>query len=353
MVHGLLSRPAQVFPAGPQAPVAQGIEHPPSKRDAAGSNPAGGTAPWDLVGARLALATAKFWSKVDRAGGPDACWPWLGRRDRKGHARFRRRSAQRFACVLSNGHPPTPEMHAVHAASCVTQSCCNGSHLSWGVGNAANQVSDLWAHIDRSAGPSLCWPWTGGTNRDGYGVISCRGFDTRLAHRIIYETEVRPIPAGLLLRHAVCGNPPCCNPGHLEPGTSGQNSADMVAMGRSTAGERHPNSRLTNDTVLEMRTRRARGEALSDLAERFGVVPSAVSAICLGKTWRHIALAVAIVKAAGIASILLLALSAVGCESAFWPSAGECRLACSPRPVRSLINGACVCDSPQPDRGGR
>jgi hypothetical protein len=50
MVHGLLSRKAQVVPACSQAPVAQGIEHPPSKRDVAGSNPAGGaTEEWRPV----------------------------------------------------------------------------------------------------------------------------------------------------------------------------------------------------------------------------------------------------------------------------------------------------------------
>lgn len=42
MVHGLLSRSTEADPAGLQAPVAQGIELSPSKREAAGSNPAGG-----------------------------------------------------------------------------------------------------------------------------------------------------------------------------------------------------------------------------------------------------------------------------------------------------------------------
>lgn len=48
MVHGLLSRASQARPDGSQAPVAQGTEHPPSKRVAAGSNPAGGAASYDF-----------------------------------------------------------------------------------------------------------------------------------------------------------------------------------------------------------------------------------------------------------------------------------------------------------------
>lgn len=43
-----------------------------------------------------------------------------------------------------------------------------------------------------------------------------------------------------------------------------------------------------------------------------------------------------------VALLALLALAA-GRESSFWPTATECRLACLPRPVRSLIRGACVC----------
>lgn len=55
MVHGLLSRTAQARPDDSQAPVAQGKEHPPSKRGVAGSNPAGGAL---FALAALALAVA-------------------------------------------------------------------------------------------------------------------------------------------------------------------------------------------------------------------------------------------------------------------------------------------------------
>lgn len=51
-------------------------------------------------------------------------------------------------------------------------------------------------------------------------------------------------------------------------------------------------------------------------------------------------------------ALLVFLVAAAGCEQSFWPSAIECRSACAPRLMRSLIRGACVCDDTQPD-GGR
>lgn len=68
---------------------------------------------------------------------------------------------------------------------------------------------------------SGCWLWTGSLDRDGYGQARYRGV-VRRAHRIIYETERGPIPAGLVLDHK-CRNPGCVNPDHLEPVTQAVN----------------------------------------------------------------------------------------------------------------------------------
>lgn len=52
--------------------------------------------------------------------------------------------------------------------------------------------------------------------------------------------------------------------------------------------EMHPNSKLTNEQVLEMRRLRAEGRKIDDLAELFGITRSNVGLICQGKTWRHL-----------------------------------------------------------------
>ena len=62
-----------------------------------------------------------------------------------------------------------------------------------------------------------CWQWIGAIQGDGYGTA----WDKRikkgcLAHRLIYELLVGPIPIGLTLDH-LCRNRSCVNPAHLEP----------------------------------------------------------------------------------------------------------------------------------------
>jgi hypothetical protein len=76
----------------------------------------------------------------------------------------------------------------------------------------------LMAKIDQSDG---CWVWTGARSVQGYGRIWNDG-TTRLAHRVLYELGVGPIPAGLDLDH-VCRNTTCVNPSHLEPVTHAEN----------------------------------------------------------------------------------------------------------------------------------
>lgn len=68
---------------------------------------------------------------------------------------------------------------------------------------------------------SGCWLWTGTINRRGYGAISVRG-ETKMAHRVVYEREVGPIPAGMQIDH-LCRNKACVNPAHLEPVTGSEN----------------------------------------------------------------------------------------------------------------------------------
>lgn len=82
----------------------------------------------------------RFWEKVDRSGGADACWPWLGRRHgQKGYhyGRFRitlagKRqwfNANRIALYLHLGYDPGDSL-ACH--SCDNPPCCNGNHLNPG-----------------------------------------------------------------------------------------------------------------------------------------------------------------------------------------------------------------------------
>lgn len=67
-----------------------------------------------------------------------------------------------------------------------------------------------------------CWLWFACMQGDGYGSIKVRGRMV-LAHRFSYETLVTPIPVGLQLDHK-CRVRSCCNPAHLEPVSTAENT---------------------------------------------------------------------------------------------------------------------------------
>lgn len=67
----------------------------------------------------------RFWAKVDRSGGPDACWPWTGSRSKKGYGLIWRRRAHRVAYELTYGEIPAPTVRH----SCDNPPCCNPAHL--------------------------------------------------------------------------------------------------------------------------------------------------------------------------------------------------------------------------------
>lgn len=82
-------------------------------------------------------------------------------------------------------------------------------------------VSPLTRFLRRVELSGDCWIWMGA--RDPYGRIKIEG-RTVLAHRFAYTMFRGPIPDGLDLDHK-CRNPECVNPKHLEPVTTGVNTA--------------------------------------------------------------------------------------------------------------------------------
>lgn len=194
-----------------------------------------------------------------------------------------------------------------------------------------HRAADVFQYADRSGGPDACWPWLRCKDKDGYGKFRADGHNGR-AHRIAWEAVNGPIPAGLDALHS-CDSPPCINPAHLFLGTNADNSADMVAKGRSLAGDRNPahlrperlprgelhplrlhperaargaqngkhtkpertprgeghaSAKVTDAIVREIREAAANGESGTSIARRFGIHYSTVYRIIRGETWHHV-----------------------------------------------------------------
>lgn len=74
-----------------------------------------------------------FWLKVNKSGGQDACWPWLGGKRHAGYGHFRpngySENAHRYSFQLAYGAIPKG-MHVLH--SCDVPACVNPAHLKLG-----------------------------------------------------------------------------------------------------------------------------------------------------------------------------------------------------------------------------
>ena len=86
-------------------------------------------------------------------------------------------------------------------------------------------MSDLmYRMMDKFTVDNGCWEWTAAKTSEGYGAIGkgSREEGTVLAHRVMYEALVGPIPNGLVIDH-LCRNRGCVNPTHMEPVTTREN----------------------------------------------------------------------------------------------------------------------------------
>lgn len=161
----------------------------------------------------------------------------------------------------------------------------------------SSRADRFWPKVDRQ-GADDCWEWKASRNPQGYGWFWDAERKRMVgAHRVAFELANGALPAmpsgrcgasGVLVLHR-CDNPPCCNPAHLFAGEQEDNMADMRKKGRApdNTGTKNPNAKLTAAQVEEIRSRYtgAYGEQ-SQLAREFGVWPSTIRVIVLGKKWQ-------------------------------------------------------------------
>ena len=143
----------------------------------------------------------------------------------------------------------------------------------------------FWEHVDIKSDDE-CWEWQGSRTAAKYGLMYWNG-ELQYVHRLSLEFDGRPVPNRWHACH-VCDNPPCVNPKHLFPGTPKDNMLDKVSKGRHTFGENHPNSKLSDTEVIEIRKLASEGMFQSDIARKFGIHDSYVSELVAGLKRRDI-----------------------------------------------------------------
>lgn len=98
----------------------------------------------------------RFWEKVDRSGGPEACWPWTAYIARTGYGMFTVEAgwvttAHRIAWELTRD-PVPPGRQLDHL--CRNRSCVNPAHLE-PVSSRENTMRGL-SHVVARANQEVC-----------------------------------------------------------------------------------------------------------------------------------------------------------------------------------------------------
>ena len=93
----------------------------------------------------------RFWSKVDKSGGPDACWPWMGGCYKTGYGQItgslvpdgpRLHLYAHRLCLELTGTVIPPGFYACH--ECDVPACCNPHPKHVYVGTPSDNVTDMY-----------------------------------------------------------------------------------------------------------------------------------------------------------------------------------------------------------------
>lgn len=116
-----------------------------------------------------------------------------------------------------------------------------------------------------------CWVWCGAKLRSGHAVVKlCRKLE--MAYRLFYIFYVGPIGPGRHIHHQ-CENPMCVNPAHLQAVTPGDHA--------------RLHAKLSFAIAADIRSLSGTGElSQADLAARYGVDQTTISAVLRNRTWR-------------------------------------------------------------------
>jgi hypothetical protein len=154
---------------------------------------------------------------------------------------------------------------------------------------ASDLVTKFWSKVSIQ-GPDNCWPWIGELTRDGSALFTVHFGERKRrrmsAPRVAYQITHGLIDNSLFVCHK-CDNGICCNPSHLFAGTPKENTADMVAKGRTAHGDKHPLAKLTQEQAEDIRNRSKLGSSNKSLSIKFGVSVTVIRKILTGRSYRN------------------------------------------------------------------
>lgn len=147
-----------------------------------------------------------------------------------------------------------------------------------------DDVTRFRSKVDTASGPDACWPFLGGRDGHGYGIVRFQGKPAK-AHRVAFFIEHGRWPEPMACHR--CDNRPCCNPSHIYEGTATDNVRDMVVRDRivTADGASNGRARLDEGRSRTIQRRYAAGESAADLAAEFGVSKSTIHLVLRGEHW--------------------------------------------------------------------
>lgn len=222
----------------------------------------------------------RFWLKVERPEGPDACWLWTGDLSNNGYGTFTvgddRSLAHRFAYALANG--PIPD-GLVLLHSCDMRACVRPSHLKPDTQQA--NMDDMWAKERGASG-----------DRNGarlYPTRMKRGEENgnaRLTEAMVVEAR-RLASEGVPRREIALRLGGVATAQGLHNAIVGATWAHLP--GAIPVGEGRRRMRKLDDaTANAVLARLATGERGVDVARAIGIDQRVVSAIRLGRTGNQV-----------------------------------------------------------------
>lgn len=151
----------------------------------------------------------------------------------------------------------------------------------------SNLIAELFWSKVKVTHRRRCWPWSAGTDDNGYGQIRIEGKTVR-SPRVAFFLRNGRMPNHALHK---CDNPICCNPDHIYDGDHQQNMRDMVERKRvkTVRGQDHYATTLTDQKVMKMKEKYKEGNiSIPKIAVIFECSPNAAQRALSGTSFKHL-----------------------------------------------------------------